>query len=295
MWVQGLTIGSDEWPSAEFSSACARLYTILYNAVNSPHSVPHCLLGLHRDNSPAMPSPTPVALLSPARRTAPSKNLGLQIQQKLRERILHWHYPPGHHLGEQELCDELSASRIPVREALRALAEQGLVDKIPNRGCYVQQPDAERINHLYDFRLALELFVVDTLAPRGLPPELLARQRAFWGPLEHVAPREMIDGTALVEADEAFHLELAQTLGNPYIIDSLKDTNDRLRFMRLVVATTPNRVRTTAAEHLKILQALARKDGVKARQFLIQNLQHARNKVEAAIAKALTEAHHRQR
>ena len=59
----------------------------------------------------------PAALPPPVRRAAPAKNLGLQIQQKLRERILHWHYPPGHHLGEQELCDELSASRIPVREA----------------------------------------------------------------------------------------------------------------------------------------------------------------------------------
>lgn len=226
---------------------------------------------------------------------APPNTLGLQIQQKLRERILHWHYPPGHHLGEQELCDELSASRIPVREALRALAEQGLVDKIPNRGCYVQQPDAERINHLYDFRLALELFVVDTLAPRGLPVELVARQRAYWEPLEHVAPREAMDGMALVKADEAFHMELAQTAGNPYVIDSLRDTNDRLRFVRLVVATTPNRIRTTASEHLKILMALARKDGVKARQYLTQNLQHARNKVESAIAQALTAAHRRQR
>jgi DNA-binding GntR family transcriptional regulator len=231
----------------------------------------------------------------PARRTAPPNNLGLQIQQKLRERILHWHYPPGHHLGEQELCDELSASRIPVREALRALAEQGLVDQIPNRGCFVQQPDAERINQLYEFRLALELFVVDTLAPRGLPPELVARQRSYWEPLQHITPREAIDGTALVRADEAFHLELAQTLGNPYIIDSLKDTNDRLRFVRLVVTTTPNRIRTTASEHLKILLALARKDGEKARHFLRQNLQHARNKVETAIARALTAAHRRQR
>jgi DNA-binding GntR family transcriptional regulator len=238
------------------------------------------------------PSQAPSPSIAPVE-TAPT--LGFQIQQKLRERILHWHYPPGHHLGEQELCDELSASRIPVREALRALAEQGLVDKIPNRGCYVQQPDAERINHLYDFRLALELFVVDALAPRGLPAELVARQRAFWEPLEHASPRGAMDGTALVRADEAFHMELAQTAGNPYIIDSLKDTNDRLRFVRLVVATTPNRIRTTASEHLKILMALARKDGAKARVFLTQNLQHARNKVESAIAQALTSAHRQQR
>jgi len=243
-----------------------------------------------------MPLPSPAAAPArPVRRMASPKNLGLQIQQQLRERILHWHYPPGHHLGEQELCDELKASRIPVREALRALAEQGLVDKVPNCGCFVQQPDAERVNQLYDFRLALELFVVDTLAPLGLPPELVARQRAVWEPLENVAPRKVIDGTTLVQADEAFHLELAQAAGNPYIIASLKDTNDRLRFVRLVVATNASRIRTTASEHLKILAALGRKDGAKARYYLKQNLQHARNKVESAIAQALTAAHRQQR
>jgi DNA-binding GntR family transcriptional regulator len=242
-----------------------------------------------------MSPPAPRDSVRATPRPAPPDTLGLQILQKLRERILHWHYPPGHHLGEQELCDELNASRIPVREALRALAEQGLVDKVPNCGCYVQQPDAERVNQLYDFRLALELFVVDTLAPLGLSPELVARQRAFWEPLENVAPRKAIDGLALVQADEAFHLELAQTAGNPYIVNSLRDTNDRLRFVRLVVATNTSRIRTTASEHLKILAALVRKDGVKARYYLQQNLQHARSKVESAIAQALTAAHRKQR
>ena len=241
-----------------------------------------------------MSLPSPALPARPARKPAPAPNLGSQIQQKLRERILHWHYPPGHHLGEQELCDELAASRIPVREALRALAEQGLVDQIPNRGCFVQQPDAERMNHLYDFRLALELFVIEALALRGLPADLITRQRAIWEPLEHIGPRKLIDSTALVEADENFHLDLAQAAGNPYIIDSLKDTTDRLRFVRLVVATNANRIRSTASEHLKILDALTRKDAKKARRFLTQNLQHARNKVEAAIASALTNAHRRQ-
>ena len=242
-----------------------------------------------------MPLPASATTTRSTRRKAPAPTLGSQIQQKLRERILRWHYPPGHHLGEQELCDELNASRIPVREALRALAEQGLVDQIPNCGCFVQQPDAERMNHLYDFRLALELFVVDALALRGLPPELLARQRAVWEPLQRIAPRKLIDSTTLVRADEAFHHELAQCAGNPYIIDALKDTNDRLRFVRLVVATDANRIRTTASEHLKILLALAQKDDTKARRYLLQNLQHARNKVETAIAQALTAAHRHQR
>ncbi|MCX6950935.1 MAG: GntR family transcriptional regulator, partial [Verrucomicrobia bacterium] len=50
-------------------------------------------------------------------------HLGKEILRNLRERILNWHYPPGRHLGEEMLCAEFAASRIPVREALRVLAE----------------------------------------------------------------------------------------------------------------------------------------------------------------------------
>ncbi len=220
-------------------------------------------------------------------------DLGQQILGKLRERILNWHYPPGHHLGEQALCDELSASRIPVREALRALAEQGLVDKVPNQGCYVKQPDAEATHHLYDMRLALELFVVERLAQTGLPAAVEAELRACWEPLMHIRAHDRVEGTVLVAADEHFHLSLARAVENPFIFEALQDINDRLRFVRLAVITTPHRVQTTAGEHVMILDALAKKNAEAARRYVRQNINQARNKVEIAIARALTVAHKR--
>lgn len=230
---------------------------------------------------------------TPTKRAAPraTSNLGLQIQLKLRERILRWHYPPGHHLGEQELCDELEASRIPVREALRALTEQGLVDQIPNRGCFVKQPDAQNTHHLYDMRLALELFVAERLARSSLPADLLARERAYWEPLMHIKATEPVEAMDFVTADENFHLSLARVLENTYIVEALEDINERLRFVRLAVQTTPHRVQTTAGEHLMILEAIERKDAEAARRTLRRNISHSRNNVEIAISRALTAAH----
>src|SRR5882757_9917221 len=109
------------------------------------------------------PSPSRAKPPEPAARN----HMGHHILRSLRERILNWYYPPGAHSGEEALCAEFSASRVPVREALRVLAEQGLVDKVPNMGCYVKQPDVEGIHQLYDYRLALELFVVERLAETG--------------------------------------------------------------------------------------------------------------------------------
>lgn len=233
--------------------------------------------------SPSTPDPRP------AERTG--SGLGLQIQSKLRERILGWHYPPGHHLGEQELCDELEASRIPVREALRALAEQGLVDQIPNRGCFVKQPDVQNTHDLYDMRLALELFVVERLARSSLPADLLASERAYWEPLMQIRAAEPVEAQEFVAADERFHLSLARVLDNTYIVEALEDINERLRFVRLAVQTTPHRFQTTAGEHLMILDAIERKDAEAARRTVRRNISHSRNNVEIAIGRALTAAH----
>lgn len=220
-------------------------------------------------------------------------HLGAQILAQLRRRILDWHYPPGHHLGEQAICDEFSASRVPVREALRALAEQGLVDKVPNQGCYVKQPDVEKTHQLYDMRLALELFVGEALVHKALPQDWSVAERSYWEPWMDVTADAATDGDELVQADERFHLSLAAGLGNAYIMESLRDINERLRFVRLAVITTPHRVQETAGEHIQILDALDRKDVEAVRKGLRQNINHARNKVEIAISRALMAAHWR--
>jgi DNA-binding GntR family transcriptional regulator len=221
--------------------------------------------------------------------------MGKEILRQLRDRILNWVYPPGKHLGEQAICDEFRSSRIPVREALGALAEQGLVEQVPNQGCFVKQPDVAGIHQLYDYRLALELFVVERLAQNGPPPELAASVRAQWEPLLHIKADAPVDGDSLVRADEEFHLGLASAIDNPYIVEALQDINERLRFVRRVVITTPHRMQDTAGEHLKILSALEKKDGEAARRALWQNINHARNKVEIALARALTNAHAKRR
>lgn len=235
-------------------------------------------------------TPHPPSRLSPEGEVSPNQ-MGHRILQEIRQRILDWRYPPGHHLGEPELSEEFSASRVPVREALRALVEQGLVEKVPNQGCFVKQPDAEATHHLYDLRLALELFVVERLARSGVAPEWLAQERAHWEPLLGVRADAPVDGDLLVRMDESFHLAMARALGNPYIVGSMRDINDRLRFVRLVVVTTPHRIQTTAGEHLAILDAIEKRDPETARRALRQNLHHARNQIEIAIAQGLGRAH----
>lgn len=214
----------------------------------------------------------------------------------LRGRVLNWFYPPGFHLGEFALCEEFSTSRMPVREALRALAEQGLVKKVPNQGCYVLQPDVRETHELYDMRLALETFVVEILASgKPMPAEWVAKQRAFWEPWLLVGADAAIDRDMLVDADTAFHMGMAEAIGNETICAALRSINERLRFVRLAAITNPHRIQETAGEHLAVLDAIAKADGVAARRSLRQNINHSRNKAELAISRALIAAHDRRR
>ncbi|MGQ0665584.1 MAG: GntR family transcriptional regulator, partial [Nitrospiraceae bacterium] len=98
-----------------------------------------------------------------------TSNLSATIVTTLKEQILHWRYPPEHRLTEAELCKKFGVSRSPVREALRILATDGFVKKMPNRGYAVKQYNLREIEELYEVRLALELFVVESLARRGAP------------------------------------------------------------------------------------------------------------------------------
>ncbi|MGB0370219.1 MAG: GntR family transcriptional regulator [Opitutales bacterium] len=229
--------------------------------------------------------------------TAPPTGHGrsnAQILELLRKRVLSWYYPPGFHLSEASLCAEFSASRIPIREALRALVEQKLVEKVPNQGCFVIQPDAKETQDFYDLRMALELFIVDSLATHSaLDAKWVQEQRSFWEKWLQIQADETVDSEVLVEGDTNFHMGLAHSLNNQAITDSLHSLNERLRFVKISVITNAHRIQETAGEHLAILDAIENKDPQAARKSIRQNINHSRNRVENAIAKALVQSHQR--
>jgi DNA-binding GntR family transcriptional regulator len=215
------------------------------------------------------------------------KHLSQRIAKTIRDRILNWEYSPGQHLGERVLCDEFAASRIPVREALNILVEQGLVEKVPNQGCYVRQPDLRGVHQLYDLRIALELFVVEGLSRSSIPADIVEKVKAHWVPLLNLPAAGLVSRDELIAADEAFHIGLAKALDNTYICEALLDLYERLRFVRLGVPTTAQRVQATASAHLRILDAIVGHDVEGAREAMLQNINEARNKVESALTRAL--------
>ncbi len=134
------------------------------------------------------------------------------VYAALRERILSGDLPRGTRLRQALLADELGVSRTPLREALRRLSTEGLVEFSPNRGATVSELDFGDMRHAWSARVALEpgaarlaAHLRDPAAIAGLR-EALAQQR-----------RARVDKAQRYAANRDFHLALAAASGNPHL------------------------------------------------------------------------------
>ncbi|HMF85058.1 MAG TPA: GntR family transcriptional regulator, partial [Nitrospiraceae bacterium] len=151
-------------------------------------------------------------------------NLSASIVATLKERIIHWEYPPEHRLTEADLCQKFGVSRSPVREALRTLATDGFLKKMPNRGYAVKQYNLREIEELYEVRLALELFVVECLAKRGTAKkDDIDALKETWSSLLKGSSKK---DEELARLDTLFHETLAQAAGNKSLLRQLRAINE---------------------------------------------------------------------
>lgn len=217
-----------------------------------------------------------------------SSTLSASIVATLKDRIIAWRYPPEHRLTEYGLCKEFGVSRSPVREALRVLATNGFVRRMDNRGYAVRQVKVKELEELYDVRLALELYAVETLAASGTPAEALAALAEVWDGVRKRPKRKVAD---LAELDARFHEQLATLVGNATLLEQLKSINERLLVFRMIDFETADRVKSTCDQHLAILDRVKAGDAEGARQAMRKNIGDGRNIVGKSIKEALARSY----
>jgi DNA-binding GntR family transcriptional regulator len=134
------------------------------------------------------------------------------VLSSLREAVLSGVFQPGARLRQEELAELFSTSRIPVREALRALEYEGLVTSVPHRGFTVTHLDADEVEEVYDLRILLESHAVRLALPLLTDEdlddleELFDRVRTADNPDEGLAARE------------AFYTRLYSVTGRPRLV-----------------------------------------------------------------------------
>lgn len=145
--------------------------------------------------------------------------------QTLRGAITSGQYRPGDHLGEVELATRLGISRGTVREALRHLQQEGLVEPGVRGRLQVYSMTAEEVRGLYQVRSALEGLAVKTII--GSPQRADAAARLRWE-LDNLAD-DKVGFAERLEADLKFHLLLVELAGNPMLVESWRHLEGRIR------------------------------------------------------------------
>jgi DNA-binding GntR family transcriptional regulator len=200
------------------------------------------------------------------------ETLSAQAYRALRQAILNRRYPPGARLVVRELAESLGLSPTPIKEALAALAREGLVRSVPHRGYQVPSLSAGEIQEIYELRDALEGLAARLAAQRGGPElaqsleETLNRQReaARAGDLE-----------AYGDLDLAFHRLLWEASGNQRLRRMAENLDGQVRLLISTSAAVPGRLPEALEEHRVILTRIASADPAGAETAMRAHIQNA--------------------
>lgn len=175
----------------------------------------------------------------------------------LRQGILHGLLPPGLRLMEIQLAKQLGVSRTPVREALRMLELEGLVNTVPRKGAEVAAITQKDLHDVLDVRCALEELAVD-LACQTITQEELNKLHELLDKFRVLTQKGDISG--LAECDVEFHDIIIQSTGNNRLIQLLNNLREQMYRYRLEYLKDLSTHQTLLKEHLTIAKCLEQRD-----------------------------------
>lgn len=217
-----------------------------------------------------------------------SARLADTVYERVKADIFEFRLMPGARFSENELAARVRVSRTPVREALLRLAREGFVEVHPKSGWSVRPLDFERFEHLYDLRVILELAAVRKLCEAPELPEALGALKKLW----LVAPRQRLsDGLEVSKIDEAFHTTLVAAAGNPEAARVHSDVTERIRILRRLDFTQPERISYTYEEHAAILRAVLARKLEQATLLLRSHIEQSKLEVRKISIHRLAMAH----
>jgi DNA-binding GntR family transcriptional regulator len=202
-----------------------------------------------------------------------------RVYGSLRAGILDGRYGFGERLGEIEVAAALGTSRTPVREALRRLGSEGLVEVLPNRGARVRTWTAQDLEETYELRAVLEGLGARRAAARvtaAVVDELAALADEMVGvdpSLGHRPPGDFADLAAL---NSRFHARIVEAAGSGQLAATLAGLVQLPLVMRTYRRYTPHALARSHAHHHEIVDALRARDGAWAESVMRSHVLAAR-------------------
>lgn len=205
------------------------------------------------------------------------------VYQLVLEGIVAGKYEQGMRLRERELSEVYDVSRIPVREAIQRLEQDGFVETFPRRGAVVRRLTLTDVNELFDVRLCLETFAARMAAIRVSGGE---SGRLLQELLDET--RDAIDGGRtddVVRLSAGFHAEIVRLSGSRLLIESVKPLFGRMRWIFGLAHNRSNELQRD--EHMELCNAILAGKADLAYSLAYSHIELGREPVLAGLAQTL--------
>ncbi|QCX33003.1 GntR family transcriptional regulator [Caloramator sp. E03] len=204
-----------------------------------------------------------------------------RVYNILRENILDGKYKPGENLIELKLANELHVSRTPVREAIRQLELEGLVESIPNKGVIVKGITKKDMEDIYKIRIVLEGLAA-RWAIEQITDEKLKQMKELYELMEFYTQKNDIDQIA--DLNTKFHDVIFTSTNSNILQHILRDFQFYVKWARHESLTTPGRKEQALKEHYDILKAFESRDAEAAVKYLTIHVENSSKNVLKKLA-----------
>ena len=206
--------------------------------------------------------------------------LHVQVANRLRGLIDSGELAPGGRLNEVELCNDMGVSRTLLREAIRSLATEGLVELQPNRGAIVSVISREDVTEILPIMASLE-GVVGRLAAVNMEHEKILQVRNIHNQMIAYYRNEEVDN--YFETNRLIHELITEGSGNQTLVDTINNLSAKVRRARFSAYMTDESWAKAVAEHEEMIDALESRDSDRLEAVLIQHIETKRTTIIGAL------------
>jgi len=199
-----------------------------------------------------------------------------EVATRLRQRIVEGQIAPGAKLNERQLSEQLQVSRTPLREAIKMLAAEGLVELLPNRGAVAASLSEQDVADTFEVIAGLEGQSGELAAQRITDAEMAEIRALHYEMLAAFTRRDL---STYYRLNAQIHTLINAAARNPVLTQTWRNVNARLQALRFRSNFDEAKWQRAVKEHERMVELLAARDGPALRLLLVQHLQNKRDVV----------------
>ncbi|MCK6451107.1 MAG: GntR family transcriptional regulator [Alphaproteobacteria bacterium] len=208
------------------------------------------------------------------------RSLHDEVVTRVRDLIIEGALAPGTRIHEGQLCDKLAISRTPLREALKVLASEGLIELMPNRGAVVRKPTPPEVLDTLVVIGALEALAAEYACRNASETEIAELRAIHRRMLEFYARRDRLEYFKL---NQSIHNAIVRLSGNRTLVATHDTLQARIKRVRFMGNDRAEQWQNSIAEHEEMIRALEARDPARLGAALRLHMENAWKRVRDAL------------